>query len=211
MFSALFHYITFASIGAFHLFKNWKSPSVGFGQCLLCSAASYFQSGGHEGIKKEVVENMALVEKMNRQGEFIRCMSGQGALSMRMYPKGLKSLIKGWSKSFASGAGKTEVIYLFLVSLWLTSMINYVLFLPTLGNQHALLAIGSYACLVGLLFNSLRKIGSFTFFSLCLFPIHVLFFLCLFVWSFIQTAVRKKVKWKERSVSIEEKKKKVIK
>ncbi len=212
MFSALFHYVTFASIGAFHPFKNWKSPSVGFGQCLLCSAASYFQSGGHEGIKKEVVENMALVEKMSKQGEFITCMSGQGALSMRMYPDGMKSLIRGWSKSFASGAGKTEAIYLFLVSLWLTSMINYVLFLPTLWNQHAGLAISSYVCYVSLLFNSLRKIGSFTFFSLCLFPIHVLFFLGLFVWSFIQTAVRKQVKWKERSISIEEeKKKKVIK
>ena len=53
-----------------------------------------------------------------------------------MYPNGMKSLIRGWSKSFASGAGKTEAIYLFLVSLWLTSMINYVLFLPTLWNQH---------------------------------------------------------------------------
>ncbi|MEK1830764.1 hypothetical protein AAAC51_22165 [Priestia megaterium] len=51
-----------------------------------------------------------------------------GALSMRMYPNGMKSLIRGWSKSFASGAGKTEAIYLFLVSLWLTSMINYILF-----------------------------------------------------------------------------------
>lgn len=53
---------------------------------------------------------------------------------MCMYLNGMKGFIRGWSKSFVLGVGKMEVIYLFLVSLWFISMINYIFFLFILWN-----------------------------------------------------------------------------
>ncbi|WP_350020074.1 glycosyltransferase [Priestia flexa] len=209
--SAFFHYIVFASVGGFHLFNQNGTASGGFGQCLVCEKSEYFRYGGHQAICGEVVENMAFANYVREQQGEVYCMGGRGAVSMRMYPNGISELIRGWSKSFVSGAGKTEPIYLFFVSLWLTGMIHYVFSLPLLIQQYPILAGTSYVLMGIMLFSKLRHIGAFSYVTSFLFPIHLFFFLIVFACSLLQTTVLRKVTWKGRKIQVDHAKKRFFK
>jgi len=98
-FSLFFNIILMAGIGVFTPLQSRVRPIGAFGPCLACSRSDYFKIHGHRDIKGEVLEDIEIGKKFINEGIALSCYGRKGTINFRMYPGGLKELIKGWSKS----------------------------------------------------------------------------------------------------------------
>ncbi|BCB03902.1 glycosyl transferase [Bacillus sp. KH172YL63] len=201
--SMIFHLVVFASTNITHLFGRWMKPSGGFGQCFLCSRAVYEKIGGHEAVKGEMVEHFSLSQHAKTLGEMTDAVSGKDAISMRMYSHGLGELFRGWSKSFASGAKSTNIFLLFVVSIWISFLTSFLFQSIGMISTNPSLYMMQYALIVLTLYFQLRKIGDFTIFDSLIFPVHLLFFIVTFSYSFLNTFILKSTQWKDRYVFLD--------
>ncbi|WP_170289366.1 glycosyltransferase [Metabacillus lacus] len=203
--SMLFHIVIYGSMGAFHPLQRKLSSNGAFGQCMIIRKRDYGKFGGHEAIKGRIVENMAFARHVKKQGGKVRCISGRHAISMRMYPNGWSELIKGWSKSFASGAGTTSKVSLVLVFIWLTGMFTFIpAALSSTVSYHWVPILILYAAAVLQIYTIAVRIGTFSFWHALFFPVHLLFFAGVFLFSFLQTYLTRNAKWKGRSIAEKE-------
>jgi 4,4'-diaponeurosporenoate glycosyltransferase len=171
-------------------------PSGLLGQSLLVSRQHYQQVGGHESVRGKILENFQMAQQFRDAGIPVTSRIGKGIFSFRMYPEGLRSLVQGWTKGFAAGAGGTPPIKSLLVVLWMIGM----MFPPmTLLEQVDMsLWAGAYVlCVLQLLWMA-RSLGSFSLGVIALYPLPLLFFFGLFGWSILRSG--KQVKWKGRDI-----------
>jgi 4,4'-diaponeurosporenoate glycosyltransferase len=166
------------------------------GQFLLVRRAEYQKSGGHESVRGRVLENFRMAEGLRAAGVPLRSANGRNTLSFRMYPDGMSSLIEGWTKGFASGAGKTSPHILLLVVAWMTGLMLPPLALLIGGDWKTWLM--TYLLCVGQVAWFARKLGSFHWTSLLFYPLPLMFFFSLFGWSAMRSG--KKVTWKGREI-----------
>lgn len=172
------------------------APEGLFGQMLLVDRESYRHVGGHESVKDRILENFRLAEKFRSAGVPVRSVSGRGALSFRMYHNGLRELIEGWTKGFASGAGRAPRGVLLLTVAWMTSLILPLIGWLGTGDELRWGAMYLFcATQVGWLG---RKIGSFRWFSALLYPLPLIFFFVVFARSKMRSG--KQVTWKGRTI-----------
>ncbi|WP_068773891.1 glycosyltransferase family 2 protein [Paenibacillus sp. FJAT-26967] len=227
--SAFFNLIVPASTAAFTPWGDRIAPQASFGPCIVCSRDDYTAAGGHEAVRGEVLENLALGRRFRRLGLPIVCRTGRGTLSFRMYPEGLRALAEGWSKSFAKGARTTSLPVLIGVVLWLSGCASAATVLleaaasvlpfwigtesyshnPAGGGSTSALSRGVllftaavYSAFAGQLWILLRRTGSFHSLTALLYPIPLAFFFILFSWSAVQTFGRRKVFWKGREITV---------
>jgi 4,4'-diaponeurosporenoate glycosyltransferase len=163
------------------------------GQMLLVDRDSYHRAGGHEVVKGKVLENFRLAEHFREAGIPVRSVIGKGLLSFRMYPGGLGELIEGWTKGFASGAGKTPKPVLLLISLWMGG-----LFLPLALLPISPLAPWIYLAAALQLAILLRQVGRFSWITALLYPIVLMFYLLVLMRSALKSG--KVVTWKGRTI-----------
>jgi chlorobactene glucosyltransferase len=76
---------------------------VANGQFIATPRSSYQRLGGHEGVRAEVVEDLALAQRWFRAGATIRMLQGESRISTRMY-RSLAEMTEGWSKNLHVGA-----------------------------------------------------------------------------------------------------------
>lgn len=76
---------------------------VANGQFILVRRDAYWAVGGHELVKGEVVEDLALAQRMFRAGKRVRMLFGETLLETRMY-RSLAEMVEGWSKNLHLGA-----------------------------------------------------------------------------------------------------------
>jgi 4,4'-diaponeurosporenoate glycosyltransferase len=113
----------------------------------------------------------------------------------------MTSLIEGWTKNFATGAGLIPGWLLATVSLWITGMFITILsgVAPFMWEAQTYL-IGYF--LVGVITYLLaRKVGNFSLFTIVTYPLQLIFF----VWLFARSSSRskkKKVTWKGRDLDL---------
>lgn len=171
-------------------------PDGLFGQMLLVDRESYRRAGGHQAVRGRVLENFWLASQFRAAGVPVRSVSGRGVFAFRMYPNGLRDLIEGWTKGFASGARQTPRGVLLLTVAWMTGLM-----LAPLGG----LITGDWlpwgaACLlcsaqVGWLS---RQIGAFRWHTALCYLVPLLFFFLLFTWSSMRSG--RQVTWKGREI-----------
>ena len=200
--SLFFNIILIAGIGAFTPFS--KRPIGAFGPCLLCSLDDYKKIGGHKSIRGRVMEDIELGKKFIRQGIKVSCMGGKGAIDFRMYPGGFMDVVRGWSKSFSSGARSTSIPVLIMVIAWIAGAIFPINALAEgLASMDMRLVIISavfYAAFSAQIYWMSYRVGSFSIFASIFYPIPLAFFIVVFLYSFIITFFKKKVTWKERDI-----------
>jgi len=199
------------SVGPFHavrrayedlsLFFNFNmtigtSPGGLFGQMLFVDRESYRRVGGHEAVKGRILENCFFAQRFRAAGIPARSVTGRGVISFRMYPNGLRELIVGWTKGFASGAGQTPHGTLLLIVAWMIGLM-----LAPLGwlVTHDWLWWGAayLLCAAQVEWFS-RKVGTFRWFSALLYPLPLMFFFAVFGWSAARSG--KQVTWKGRKI-----------
>jgi len=199
------------SVGPFHavrnpyedlsLFFNFNMtvgtvPGGLFGQMLLVDRESYQRVGGHEAVKGRILENFLLAQRFRAAGIPTQSVTGRGVFAFRMYPKGLRELIEGWTKGFASGSGQTPRGVLLLVVAWMIGLMLAPIGCAVTGDWLRW-GVVYLLCTVQIAWLS-RQIGSFRWFAAVVYPMPLIFFFVVFARSLMRSG--RQVTWKGREI-----------
>jgi 4,4'-diaponeurosporenoate glycosyltransferase len=202
--SAIFNIITMAGMNVFTPLGSRLKPMGAFGPCMACSKEDYFQVGGHEKARGEVLESLVLGQEFIKAKKGVHCFGGKGTLSFRMYPDGLKSLIEGFSKGFGTGAKSVSLGTLFMIVGWIFGGVGVTRELiqsAILSDPNRFLGwFVLYALYLLQIHWMLSRIGNFGFITALFFPIPLLFFVMVFITSILRIFLMGKVHWKGREV-----------
>jgi 4,4'-diaponeurosporenoate glycosyltransferase len=171
-------------------------PDGLFGQMLLVDRDSYRHVGGHEAVKGRTLENLFLARKFRAAGIPTRSVTGRGVLSFRMYPNGVRELIEGWTKGFASGAGQTPRGVLRLVVAWMIGLMLAPIGWTVTGDWLRW-GVAYWFCAAQVWWFS-RQIGSFRWFTALFYPLPLLFFFAVFARSAMRSGNH--ITWKGREI-----------
>lgn len=204
--SAFFNLVMMAATGAFTVLGDRIKPMGLFGPAVVMSRQDYVNSGGHEIVKGEVLEDVALGSALRKKGLAVHCLAGRGTVSFRMYPHGLRDLINGWSKGFALGAARTPPLLLVMIVVWIAGGIaaagGTVDALAAGQNTEAALWGGMYALYAAQVYWMLRRIGNFRVWTALLYPVPLFFFIAVFAYSYVRIFVSRSVRWKGRRIDL---------
>ena len=179
---------------------------VAFGPAMATSRSDYQRSGGHAAVHDKVVEDWFLAHCYEQAGLPVSAFIGHGQIAYRMYPGGLRDLVVGFDKNFATAAAEVRWPWMAAVVLWLSGLFwaawclpASLLGWPMLGDPSSLTNALVYAAFALQLGWLTRRVGRFPWIPL-VFPIPVLFFLGVFVLAILNLE-RGSVQWKGRRVS----------
>ena len=207
--SAFFNIVMTAAMGSFTILGNRIKPMGLFGPVVTVKKQYYLDSGGHEKVKGEILEDVAFGSELQKKGVEIHCLGGKKTVSFRMYPNGIKELINGWSKGFAVGAFKTSLPVLLMIVAWISGSIGTTrsLIEAIAATNNVQMAIwGSlYLLFSAQIYWMLVRIGNFKFYTALIYPIPLTFFVLVFTYSFIRIFLRRSVIWKGREIDLKNK------
>ncbi len=178
---------------------------VAFGPAMVTSRADYQRIGGHAAVADRVVEDWFLAHAYERSGLPVSAFIGDGDIEYRMYPGGLRELVLGFDKNFATAAGEVRWPWMLAVLLWLSGLFwaawclpASLLHWPMVGDRSLLANLVLYLGYSLQLVLLTRRVGSFGWINL-VFPIPVVFFLGVFVLA-IFNLERGTIEWKDRRI-----------
>ncbi len=93
------------------------------GQCMIFTREAYRESGGHELVKDEIVEDVMLAKQVIRSGKVMRMFHGTDRLWCRMY-NSHSEIFNGFRKNFFAGFGNKLIPFLMA---WLLHLGFYIL------------------------------------------------------------------------------------
>ncbi|NNE92237.1 MAG: glycosyltransferase family 2 protein [Verrucomicrobiales bacterium] len=202
--SSFFNVIMVLGMNAFTV-RGWEADEIGlFGQCMLVKKADYETIGGHERVKRIVLENFHLARDFEEAGIERCCYIGKGTISMRMFPTNYRDMADGWGKGFVSGAGNTPASALFGISIWLSGLIMSTIslfLLPFASPLTAGFILGLYLLNAGQILFLFKTVGNFSFWNAALFPVSLAFYQVLFFKSMHRGRRKGEIFWKDRDVS----------
>ena len=207
--SLFFNIIMMGAMGPFTVMGRRISPIGLFGPCVVMRKTYYFESGGHIAVKGEVVEDLALGEQLKKRNLPIHCYGGQGTISFRMYPKGVRELVDGWSKGFATGARMARISLLVATIAWVGSGISATISaIGAVWSMHSTAIIwwtlAYLACAIQVQWMASR-VGTFKLYTALLFPVSLLFFVAVFFRSVFLISIKRRVRWKGIAISLKDK------
>lgn len=182
--SAPFNLVGMMGIGAFT--PRRAHPTGAFGPCLVCHRGDYEQAGGHEAVRGEILDDVAL----SRRFGSVTCLAGRGAIRFRMYPLGPAHLLEGWTKNIAAGAGSAGLATATLTFLWVA------------GGLSSPSAWWAYAAFTAQWAVHLRRLGRFGVWAAPAHPLLLAAFVAVFLRSLALTVGRRKVRWKGREIAL---------
>ena len=204
--SAFFNIIVMAGIGTFSVLGRRIKPIGLFGPAVIMKKQYYVDSGGHEKVKGEILDDVSLGAELQKEGMELNCLGGKNTIAFRMYPNGIKELINGWSKGFAMGAVKTSTPLLILIVLWIAGSIGTArgLIEAVIATNNVQIAISGslYILYAAQIYWMLLRIGNFKFYTALFYIISVAFFVVVFTYSFVRSFIVRSVKWKGREISL---------
>jgi len=204
--SAFFNIVMMGAMGPFTVMANRIKPIGFFGPCIAVRNKYYFESGGHGEVRGAVVEDLALGETFKIQRIPIHCYGGKGTISFRMYPNGMRELVDGWSKGFATGAAKTYIPILLAIVAWIGGGIAatryFIEALLNVNTLYILMWASVYLGYVAQIYWMLYRIGTFKFYTAVFYPVSLIFFLIIFLRSFFVIFIRRSVRWKGVTISV---------
>ncbi|WP_432353270.1 glycosyltransferase family 2 protein [Sporosarcina sp. A2] len=204
--SMIFNIIVMAGMNVFTPLGERLTSAGSFGPSILCNRADYDISGGHAGIRGAVMDDLALGEAFQSQDLPVRCYGGRGLIRFRMYPEGFKQLLEGWTKNFGTASKSTHPFVMMLVNLWITGgFVSPVLLALTgmFGSPFWItFAVVLYLLNVIEMAWLARRTGNFSWWIFSIYPLLLVFFTVVFVYSLYLTHVRKTVSWRGRDVHV---------
>ncbi|MEM7416048.1 MAG: glycosyltransferase [Gemmatimonadota bacterium] len=106
---------------------RWRD-AIANGQFLLFRRSAYEAIGGHEAVRNEVVEDLALAQHVKRAGLPLRIGGAKDDLATRMY-RSLSELIEGWTKNLVLGGQQSLPRWLRGAAAPLTLVVGVVVWL----------------------------------------------------------------------------------
>jgi chlorobactene glucosyltransferase len=83
-------------------FIPWTIFAAANGQCLVFKRSSYQLIGGHQQVRKEIVEDVALARECKRKGQKLVMLLGDGLIGCRMY-RNWDEVRQGFAKNILAG------------------------------------------------------------------------------------------------------------
>jgi len=207
--SAFFNIIAMAGMGTFTVLGRRIRPIGLFGPVVVMKRQNYLDSGGHDKVKGEILDDVALGSELQKKGMGVRCLGGKSTISFRMYPNGIRELINGWSKGFAMGAAKTSTPLLILIVFWIAGSIgttrSLIEAIVAANNVQIAISGGLYILYAVQIYWMLVRIGSFKFYTALFYPIPMAFFVVVFTYSLVRIFLVRSVKWKGREINLKRK------
>lgn len=203
--SALFNIISVMGIGmGGSLTGRPPRPSGAFGPAMTTMRSDYDLVGGHAAVASEVVEDIALARAYREHDREVAVIPGRGLVSYRMYPNGFRSLLDGWTKNFALGAGSTPLWKLIAVVMWLIGMGTVLTWSVDAATGHVgwLGPAAMWLAFSWQLRSMFRVVGSFGWLTAVAFPLLLAVFFVVFFRSLWMTLVRRQVRWRGRTLSV---------
>ncbi|MFC3419388.1 glycosyltransferase [Salinicoccus hispanicus] len=207
--SAPFNIVTALGMNIFSLFKDRVRTNSVFGPFLMTSRNDYILTGGHQSAQETIIEGMGIQQGYQAKGLPTTLYLGHGVLQFRMYPEGLASVINGWKKHIAIGAGNTQPWIMLMIMLWIGGSIATTGYLITtlIGDFGTLALPISFYFIYALQFRWMcHRLIRIPWFYTLLHPLYILFFFHVYGQSFIQTHLFKKTEWKGRTIDLKKKK-----
>ncbi|UTH13925.1 glycosyltransferase [Macrococcus equipercicus] len=200
--SVIFNILTIAGMNIFSAVRPQRTPGA-FGPFIICSKEDYIKTGGHKAAAGNMIEGFGLAANFHQHQLAVTLLLGKDTLNFRMYPHGIKSMVTGWAKHFATGAAETQPLVMSFIVGWMMGTVILPLFvLWGLVTQpfNLIIAVLSYLIYSSYFYIISRRTGNFTKLTALLFPAAFLFFIYVFIRSAFATYVRKEVKWKGRNI-----------
>ncbi|MGH7573922.1 MAG: glycosyltransferase [Longimicrobiales bacterium] len=91
------------------------------GQFLLFRREAYEAIGGHEAVRRNIIEDIGLAQQVVRHGRTLFVGYAEELMDTRMY-RSLRGLIEGWSKNLSRGAQQTARPWLRPAMPWLVGL-----------------------------------------------------------------------------------------
>ena len=207
--SAFFNIIVMAGIGAFSVLGRRIKPIGLFGPVVVMKRQYYLDSGGHDKVKGEILDDLAFGSELQKKGVQVHCLGGKNTISFRMYPNGIRELINGWSKGFAMGAAKTSTPLLILIVFWIAGSIgttrSLIEAIAATNNVQIAISGGLHILYALQIYWMLVRIGNFKFYTALFYPIPMAFFVMVFTYSFVRIFIARNVQWKGRKIDLKRK------
>jgi chlorobactene glucosyltransferase len=187
--------------------QHWRQ-AIANGQYMLFRRAAYAAVGGHEAVREEVAEDLALAQRVKRAGLALRVRGAEDGLATRMY-RSLSHLVEGWSKNLFIGGMQTLPPWMRRVAaplslavgvgLWLVPPAALALALAGLGGS-GLLIWSAAVCGMSLLIWSgfVRQMGVPAAYGL-LYPAGAALGAYIFARSWLRG---RRIEWKGRSYTL---------
>ena len=190
--------VTMAGTGTFT--PRPTAAIVAFGPCLVCDHDDYRAAGGHAAVRQAVAEDAALAQRFRAAGLAVTIRAGRDAVTFRMYPRGVRPLLEGWTKNLAVGAGAAPPHAVGLTAAWVAAMLASPAVMAWLGATSAALIV--YGAIAGQVAWMARRLGRFGTWPVLLYPLVTLVFVALYGWSVVQVHVRGSVTWRGRRIAV---------
>ena len=171
------------------------------GQCLAFKIETYRQIGGHESVKNDVVEDVALARQIKSNGYTMRMYHGEDAAHCRMYTSGAE-MWQGFRKNFLALYNNSIPAFIFMALLnFVVYVLPFVLLPFALWSGNSLnIALSSTA--IGLIFLHrllLSRWYSFSVAASFTHPLGVLWFHALGIRVLVDYFKGHAPEWKGRS------------
>lgn len=171
-----------------------------FGPSLLLRKDLYQRAGGHQQVRRYILENFEFVSCLSTAGGETRTRGGRGVLETRMFPSGLSQLCESWKKAFAAGARTTSPLVLGLSIFWLSAAMLTFLLLFAVPHSLLFAAACLYALFAGQIGWFARQLGSFRLITAAVYPIALVFYFAIFGQSLWMQMSGRQVRWRGREV-----------
>jgi 4,4'-diaponeurosporenoate glycosyltransferase len=203
--AAFFNIVLMAGMGVFTPLGDRVRPRGAFGPCLCCSRADYRAAGGHEAVRGDILDDVAIGRRFAAAGLPVRLYGGRGTISFRMYPGGAGELVAGFAKNFASGFGVAPPAISAMVAAWATGA-SIAAFCAAaalargIADAQVYAVTAAYAAYAAQTWGMLRGLGNYTVLTALLYPLPLAFFAAVQVASVVMTVVLGRARWKGRTI-----------
>lgn len=120
---------------------SWKAvndpanpTAIANGQCILVRRAVYDAIGGHQAVRGEIAEDLALAVRIKQMGHRLALADGRGLMATRMYTS-LPEIWEGWTKNAYLGLGDRAWLLLVAVFFGLAGGVLPFVALPVALRQ----------------------------------------------------------------------------
>jgi chlorobactene glucosyltransferase len=194
------------------LVKKTNNPlfCTAIGQFMLFKRIVYEKIGGHESVKKKILEDIHISKQVKRHGYKFMIFDGKNNFYCRMY-KNLREVINGYSKVlaavfdyniFTQSLATILVFLVYLVPFIALPLGIFIFHLPQMIINLIILQI--------IIISTIKIIQTIRFknrfIDILLFPVSVIYLLLISIYSIIQCKSTSGVYWKGRNYDVRDEK-----
>lgn len=203
--SVVFNIIVLTGMNVFTFWGDRFKTAGSFGPCIMCDHDSYKQTGGHAAAAHSIMDDFALSDVFVAKQLRVTNYTGRDVINMRMYEEGLQQLVEGWTKNLATASQSTHAAVMTMIQLWifgvLVTAISVVL--AALTSTVALIISSVLYIAYGIhLYILARRAGTFHPLIIGMYPLFVLFFIGIFMYSLYRTHIVRSVTWRGRNMNV---------